>query len=42
MSKMTILLVAANEGDGKALNQLFVDCYPELRRLAHAWHMPRA
>ena|SRR5215469_17031223 len=36
MSKMTILLVAANEGDGEALNQLFVDCYPELRRLAHA------
>jgi RNA polymerase sigma factor (TIGR02999 family) len=36
MSEMTTLLVAANQGDSKALDQLFADCYPELRRLAHA------
>jgi hypothetical protein len=36
MSKMTISLAAANEGDSKALNQLFTDCYPELHRLAHS------
>src|SRR5215471_4321503 len=36
MSEMTVLLVAANRGDRKALDQLFADCYPELRRLARA------
>ena len=36
MSEMTIPMAAANLGDSKALNQLFTDCYQELRRLAHA------
>ena len=36
MSERTTLPVAANRGDSKALDQLFAECYPELRRLAHA------
>ena len=36
MGDVTVLLAAANRGDGVALNQLFSELYGDLRRLAHA------
>jgi RNA polymerase sigma factor (TIGR02999 family) len=36
MGDVTVLVAAANRGDGVALNQLFSELYGDLRRLAHA------
>jgi RNA polymerase sigma factor (TIGR02999 family) len=36
MSDLTGVFTAANRGDKAAVNQLFAEFYPELRRLAHA------